>query len=259
MRRSVAILVAVPLLAAWAWPKPPAIRLPHLPPPHAVEVPILEYHRVSTTVSGLPGLTVPPAQFAAEMEWLHRAGYHAVTQQQLYDALRFGLPLPRRPVAITFDDGYRDVLWNAAPVLHRLRMPATAYIITSRVDDGDPSFLSWGELARLERLGFAIGSHTVHHVPLAQVGDEEAWQELVGSRRALQRHLHRPVPWLSYPMGSADAHVAALARRAGYELAVTEQPGSLQTPGGRLLLRRDEVLPSTGVAGVAALVESARR
>lgn len=259
MRRSLAILVVVPFAAAWAWPPAPTLRLPHLHPPQALDVPILMYHRVSTTVVGLAGLTVSPQAFAAQMEWLHRAGYHAITQEQLYEALHFGVPLPRRPVLITFDDGYRDVLWQAAPVLHRLHMPATVYVITDRPDGGDPSFLSWPQVVRLERLGFDIGSHTVHHLELTQLPSSQAWSELVQSRDALQRHLHHPVLWLSYPAGAADAAVARLAARAGYRLAVTTQPGAVQPADEPLLLRRYEVLPSTGVGGVEALVESAGR
>ena len=71
--------------------------------------------------------------------------------------------MPAEPVMITFDDGYRDVLWHAAPVLHRLHMPATEYVITGRVSNGDPSFLTWPQLGRLEKLGVTIGSHTVTH------------------------------------------------------------------------------------------------
>jgi peptidoglycan/xylan/chitin deacetylase (PgdA/CDA1 family) len=99
----------------------------------------------------------------------------------------------------TFDDGYRDVLWNAVPVLTRLRMPATAYVITGRVSGPDSSFLTWGELRALERHGVAIGSHTVHHLELPLLSDASARRELVESRRALERHLGQPVQWFAYP------------------------------------------------------------
>lgn len=258
MRSLHALLVAalVLLLAGWSVPSPPPLRLPHLQRPQSVDVPILMYHRIAAKTVGLPGLTVTPRAFEAQMEWLHRAGFHGITQQQLYEALRYGVPLPPRPVLITFDDGYRDVLWNAAPLLHRLRMPATAYVITARVGGGDPSFLTWPELRRLEALGFDIGSHTVHHPDLTLLPRAQALSELVDSRRALQRHLHRPVPWLSYPSGRVDRSVVALARRAGYLLAVTTAPGSVQPARQPLLLHRDEILPWTGLSGLRALVES---
>jgi peptidoglycan/xylan/chitin deacetylase (PgdA/CDA1 family) len=221
-----------------------------------VDVPILMYHRISTDVVGLPGLTVAPRQFDAEMEWLHAHGFHALTQEQLYGALEYGIRLPPRPVMITFDDGYRDVLWNAAPILHRLHMPATAYVITGRVGDGDPSFLTWGELVRLERLGFDIGSHTVHHVELTLVPAATAYEELTASRRALEEHLHRPVPWFAYPAGAVDSRVVALTRAAGYQLAVTTLAGNTQYASAPLLLHRDRVLDTTTVSELAALVES---
>lgn len=258
--QALALFVAVLLLAGWAYPQPPALRLPRLHRPSSpLDVPILMYHRVSTRVVGLAGLTVAPRQFAAEMEWLHGHGYHAVTQEQLYGALEYGLPLPPRPVMITFDDGYRDVLWNAAPVLHELHMPATAYVITGRISGSDPSFLTWGELVRLERLGFDIGSHTVHHIELAHVPPAEAWTELVDSRHSLEARLHHPVPWLSYPAGDVDPQVADLARRAGYRLAVTTSPGNEQYASNQLLLHRERVLALTTVSELAALVESPSR
>jgi peptidoglycan/xylan/chitin deacetylase (PgdA/CDA1 family) len=130
-------------------------------------------------------------------------------------------------------------------------MTATVYVITDRPAGGDPSFLDWPELRRLDALGFDIGSHTIHHVPLGRVPPGEAYAELAGSRAALQAHLRHPVLWLSYPLGSADPRDAA---RAGYLLAVTERPGVVQA--APLLLHRFEILPTTGLAGVRALVES---
>jgi peptidoglycan/xylan/chitin deacetylase (PgdA/CDA1 family) len=225
-----ALLLCVAVLLVVGWGRPGH--------PRAVDVPILEYHRVGVTV-GLPGLTVSPSQFAAEMEWLHGAGYHA---------------LPSRPFLITFDDGYRDVLWNAAPLLHRLRMPAADFVITDRVGGPDPSFLDWRELVRLEALGFTIGSHTVHHLVLTALPDVQAYTELRTSRVDLERHLRTRIWSISYPLGRVDARIARIAGAAGYLLGVTEEPGVRQT--APLLLHRDEILPTTGVGGVRALVES---
>ena len=215
------------------------------------------YHRIGPEPRGpsiTRRLTVPQAVFGAQMRWLHAAGFHAITQRQLFAALEYGAPLPRRPVLITFDDGYRDVLWNAAPILHSLRMPATAYVITGRVSGPDSSFLTWAELRALERDGFAIGSHTVHHLELTDVPPPLALAELAASRRQLERHLGRPVPWLAYPGGRENRTVVALARRAGYLLAVTTRPGDTQSARLPLELHRDEVLDTTGVRGLAALL-----
>jgi len=228
--------------------------LAHVSGRRVARVPILVYHLVGPNGIGDPpitrALTVSASAFAAQMEWLHRAGFHAISMQRLYEALELGGRLPTRPVAITFDDGYRDVLWYAAPVLHRLRMPATAFVITSRIDGPDPSFLTWPELDRLEALGIAIGSHTVHHLELTQLSAAQAQYEVAASRKALQTHLHRPVRWFAYPAGRFNAQAEALVRQAGYLLALTTQPGSLQNSAQPYALHRDEILNTTGLTGL---------
>lgn len=216
------------------------------------------FHRVGINAAAEPAitraLTVAPRIFAAEMEWLKGAGFHAVTMRQLYAALERGASLPSNPVAITFDDGYRDVLWNAAPVLHRLRMPATDFVISGRVGDGDPSYLTWPELVRLEHLGFAVGSHTVHHLELTLLSPSRARYEIDVSRRELQQRLHQPVWWFAYPSGRVDGLVAGLVRAAGYRLAFTTRPGDLQRAQTPLLLHRDAVYSWTGLRGIEAFV-----
>jgi peptidoglycan/xylan/chitin deacetylase (PgdA/CDA1 family) len=216
------------------------------------------YHRVGQVEASAPtitrALTVSPEAFASEMRWIVQHGFHAITQQELFRALEFGAPLPAKPMMITFDDGYRDVLWNAAPVLVRLHLPATAYVITGRVSGTDSSFLTWPELHRLERLGVEIGSHTVHHVELPALGSVAAFNELIVSRRELERHLGHPVQWFAYPAGAVDAAVLPLVRRAGYVLAVTTRTGSEQDARAPFELRRFEVLGTSGVAGVSALL-----
>jgi peptidoglycan/xylan/chitin deacetylase (PgdA/CDA1 family) len=263
MRRIATLLALVAALGAATSAVGGGGDIRHLPaslPSRTVSLPILMYHRIDLLRPSLPSitrrLTVDPADFAEQMHWLVRHGYRAVTQEQIYAALEEGRPLPPRPVAITFDDGYRDVLKNAAPLLHGLHLPATAYVITGRLSGPDPSFFTWGQLRQLERLGIEIGSHTVHHLELTGLSDADALGELRDSRAALERHLGHPVQWFAYPAGAEDPRAVALTRRAGYVLAVTTHTGREQQAGAPLELKRFEILDSTGVAGLAALLRS---
>ncbi len=236
------------------------LALPATLPSRMLAVPILMYHRIDRLRPSLPAitrsLTVAPSDFAAQMRWLRAHGFHAITQQQLFAALEQRKRLPAKPVVITFDDGYRDVLANAAPVLARLGMPATAYVITGRISGSDVSFLSWAQLKALEKDGVEIGSHTVSHAELPRLTDPAALQELIQSRLALERHLGHPVQWFAYPAGRFDERTETLVKQAGYVLAVTTRPGSAQSAATPFALHRYEVLDTTGVRGLASMLGS---
>jgi peptidoglycan/xylan/chitin deacetylase (PgdA/CDA1 family) len=238
------------------------LRLPAPLPARTRAVPILMYHRINVVSSTTPAtsrrLTVHPAVFARQMRWLKRHGYHAITQRRLFDALMCGRPLPRRPILITFDDGYRDNYVNASPVIARLDMRATAYVISGRISNGDRSFLTWPQLRRLERRGVEIGSHTVSHRSLTSLSTTQARAELVRSRRVLERRLGHRVPWLAYPFGAYNGRIESLARRAGYLLAVTTVHGTRHSARRPFALPRLRVLDSTGVRGLAAMLARTR-
>jgi len=248
-------LTAAPTTSAQQRP----LRLPAVLPAGTVTLPVLMYHRVDRLAHGLTDLTrhltVAPADFAAQMSWLSGHGYHAVTERQVYAAVVHGRALPAKPVLVTFDDGYRDVYVHAVPVLARLRMPATAYVITDRIgNDTSGPWLSWADLRRMERLGLDIGSHTINHRDLTAMPPALALHELVRSRLRLERRLHHPVQWFAYPFGAFNPRVEALTRRAGYVLAVTTRSGRTQDRSRPLALHRFEVQDTTGVAGVASFV-----
>jgi peptidoglycan/xylan/chitin deacetylase (PgdA/CDA1 family) len=237
------------------------LTLPARLPVRTLSVPILMYHRIDVLRPTLPAitraLTVAPGDFASQMRWLAAHGFHTITQEQLFAALEHGRRLPARPVMITFDDGYRDVWLNAAPVMRALRMHGTAYVITNRVSGSDPfDFLSWKQLNDLQRDRIEIGSHTVDHAELPTLSGPAALQELIHSRHVLELHLHHPVQWFAYPAGRFDARTEALVRQAGYVLAVTTQPGSSQDAQSPFALHRYEVLDTTGVGGLASILGS---
>ena len=240
-------------------PAPCPLRLPRHLPRRTRGVAILMYHRVNVVSPSTPAitrrLTVDPVVFAHQMRWLRSHGFHTITQRQLFDALMCGRGLPRKPILITFDDGYRDTFTKASPVLARLGMHATAYVISGRISK--PSFLRWRQLPRLEARGIEIGSHTVSHRALTTLSDSQALAELVRSRRGLEQRLGHRVPWLAYPIGAYDARIEGLARRAGYVLAVTTEAGTRQSAQRPLALHRLRILDSTGVHGLAAMLAGA--
>ena len=234
------------------------LRFPSPLPTRQRVVPILMYHRIDYVTASTPAvtkaLTVSPEVFRHQMRWLKRHEFHTIMQRSLFNALMCGSHLRRKPIIVTFDDGYRDVYRYASPVIERFGMHATSYLITERISGDDRSFLSWKQVRGFEKRGVEIGSHTVSHAALTALSDEGALSELVRSRRKLERKLDHRVTWLAYPYGDYDARIERLAKKAGYKLAVTTDWGSVQSAQRPFALKRLRILDTTGVSGLAAML-----
>lgn len=97
---------------------------------------ILTYHGVDQAddpVMNLDRLQVPPDVFAAQLDALGRQ-FQWVTLSDLSAGLRGEQPLPSRAMAVTFDDGYRNNLTEAAPVLRAKGIPATFFVATQYIE-----------------------------------------------------------------------------------------------------------------------------
>ncbi|MDF5757684.1 polysaccharide deacetylase family protein [Spongiactinospora sp. TRM90649] len=113
-------------------------------------------------------------------------------------------PPPGEPtVLITFDDGHRDTLEHAVPVLDRYGARAVFFAITGRA--GDPAHrdaaLTWPELAALGAAGHRIGAHTTTHRKLPELTAAEQAAEIGGSLGEVAERLGGPAPPLAYPYG----------------------------------------------------------
>ncbi len=170
----------------------PALIPPPGAPTRSVHVPVLTYHRVAPlSAVGQLDLKVDPANFAAELATLHTAGYTTISQAQLFDALYRGASLPPKPIIISVDDGYIDDVRTILPVLERLHMVATFFVITGRMTE--PGFLDAAQIRELDRAGMDVGDHTAHHVDLRLLTPSELQSETAGSRQTLQGVLGHPV------------------------------------------------------------------
>ena len=172
-------------------------------------------------------LSVKPDLFAAQMQYLADNGYTTLTMGEVHAILAGQMPLPERPIALTFDDGYRDFYTAAWPVLRQHGFKATSYVISGFI--GWDAYMTWPMLKELDASGqVEIGAHTVDHADLKAMSAPRRAQEINGSKLALEEGLGHPVTAFCYPSGKYDAGVVALVRQAGFLTATTVEYGTKQ-------------------------------
>jgi peptidoglycan/xylan/chitin deacetylase (PgdA/CDA1 family) len=209
------------------------------------------YHVLAPAPPGtpFPQLWVPPGEFRAQVRALARAGYVGVTLGEVLAAWRHGAPLPRRPVVLSFDDGYSSDARVAGPDLARLHWPG---VLDLAIRNAGPRGLRIGALRTLVRHGWEIDSHTVSHPDLTVVPPRRVRAELVRSKAWIRRTLGVRAPFFCYPAGRFDAAVVAAVRRAGYEGATTEIDGVAAPGDDAFELPRVRVTAATSPARLVA-------
>jgi peptidoglycan/xylan/chitin deacetylase (PgdA/CDA1 family) len=205
------------------------------------------YHVIANppSTAQLPELFVDPDTFEAQMKWLSRQGYSAVSMNQVYRAWFQDGKLPEKPVALSFDDGYRGDYVYARPVLRRLRWPGNLNLLIGNLGDE----LTDRMVNQMIDAGWELDSHTITHLDLTSLDGARLRREVAGSRTILQQRFHQPVNFFCYPAGKFDDATIAQVRQAGYLGATTEIPGE-GTRTEMFRLRRIRVNGSDGVSGL---------
>jgi peptidoglycan/xylan/chitin deacetylase (PgdA/CDA1 family) len=228
--------------------------------PHQLgTVPILMYHYVrinpiATDTTGF-NLSVTPDNFRLQMRFLEKHGYSPVSVADVREYVINKTPLPAKPIANTFDDGYGDAYMDALPTLERFHLTATFYVVTGFV--GRPNYLTWEQVATLESHGMEIASHTVHHRDLTVLGALKRQAELADSRAELERRLGHVVLDFCYPGGQIDVSSELAVARAGYVSATTTAYGRADIGDDPLRLPRLRVWGGESLATFAELVGEA--
>jgi peptidoglycan/xylan/chitin deacetylase (PgdA/CDA1 family) len=186
------------------------------PPP-----PVLMYHSIARMDRDPNRVCVSPERFAQQLDWLHRNGLRGVSIRELCQARERGAASGL--VGLTFDDGYRDFLTSALPLLERYGFTATLFIVAGLLggenewDDGPRlALLDKDELREVRARGIEIGSHGLWHVRLAGLDQATLWREVQDSRDLLSGLLGEPVDGFCYPYGSLDGPAVRAVQEAGY-------------------------------------------
>lgn len=152
---------------------------------------------------------ISPERFESQLRWLAR--WRRVVS--LEETLRAAAP--RNLVAITFDDGYRDNLTVALPLLERFQLPMTLFVTAGFV--GREGYLSESELHEISQHPLVtIGAHGLWHRHFNQLTAADARRELVESRRLLAGITGKPVDLLAWPFGECNESLEQLSAECGY-------------------------------------------
>lgn len=209
--------------------------------PDSLRVPILVYHNIQPAAEGRRirngELTMRPEVFEAQMIYLKKAGFQAISLGLLMDALEGKGTLPRHPVIVTFDDGRVNQYTYAFPVLKKLGFVATFFPFTHAIGR-NPRYFTWAQLKEMQNAGMTIGSHTSLHVDVRKIKDAKQWHdEIVGSREVLQEKLGTPVDFFAYPFGALSERGDSAVRAAGYRAGRSFTAGAWHRLTSRYRLR----------------------
>lgn len=128
------------------------------------------------------------------------------------------IPKDKLKLAITFDDGYADNLYIAAPLLVERKLPFTVFITSQSIRNHVNGYLSKAELKELANIpGAIIGSHSSTHPHLTTCNNAQLKTEMEDSKHHIEDLIGKPVNYISYPFGDVDLRVRDAAENAGYK------------------------------------------
>jgi len=231
-------------------------------------IPVLMYHSISQPAGsadpGFRALCISPVLFAAQVDYLYHNKYTFLNVEQLVHSIMGGSPLPKRPVVLTFDDGYADFYYHALPVLSRYHLTATLYIATGFVErtslwlrykrqTGHP-MLTWSQIAEISNNGIECGAHTQHHLKLDILPLATARNEIKDSKDVLEQHLSREVTSFAYPYGYYNSDIQQLVKQAGFTSACAVKNAMCSDKADLFTLERLAITPNMGMSEFDALL-----
>jgi peptidoglycan/xylan/chitin deacetylase (PgdA/CDA1 family) len=224
-------------------PRTPSVHLPPIPRDGegnvGAVVPILIYHSIRpyipTDTKGARRWIATPETLESELAWLRENGYSSVTFDALAANVQNGAPLPAKPIVISFDDDWQSQYVNAVPLLRKYGFTATFFVWVRAV--GRAHHMTWDEIRELDAEGMEIGCHTLTHLILPKLKDDDFLRrEIVSAKTMIEARIGHPVTSLAYPFGQYDERVVTFAREAGFTSARSTWPGVFHTKDGLLSL-----------------------
>ncbi len=205
--------------------------------------------------------------FARQLDFMASLG-DFIGLDDAADMMDSGGPIDGRYFCVTFDDGFKNWITNAVPILLDHGVPAAFFVVAGYIgtsverdrekllgfyDQGDllMEFLSWDDCREMAAAGMTIGSHTMNHVHLAGLGDAAAAAELKSSKQLIETELGRACDHFCCPFGRRNIDYLpdrdpAIAKRVGYRTFLATDRGAVRQGASAMAIPRDHLLAGWG-------------
>ncbi len=200
---------------------------------------VLVYHSINEVDKRKDAIriTVTPELFRRQVEYLISRGYSIVSLDTIVEYISGDNNIEGKIIALTFDDGFGDNFNNSYNILKSRGLSAT-YFLTYDYIDSDKIFpwytgntsdakpLTWKDVLNMASGGMTIGSHTLSHINLGSVSDDEEMlnKEIKISKDRIEEKTKSPVNHFAYPVGCRGAYdkkTEEMIRKSGYKSAYT--------------------------------------
>ena len=205
-----------------------------------VRIPILMYHSISDADPN-NSLLIPVKEFEEQIKWLKENGFTPMLLDDVVQAYTTGY-VPKRPVAITFDDGYSDNYTEAYRILKENSMKGTFFIITNNTDN-DGFYMNSAMLKEMKDSGMGIENHTSKHIEFTTISREDKFNIIKEGRDKLKEKVGVESNYICYPVGRYDDETIEVEKEMGIKAAVTTEYGISSLSDGLYSLKRVRIFP----------------
>lgn len=210
-------------------------------PVEEVRIPILMYHSICNDDPN-NSLMIPTEMFAEQMEWLRENDFTAMSMDEVIEAMNTG-KVPKRPVLITFDDGYADNYINAFSELKNNNLKGTFFIISDTITEEGGYYMSTSMLKEMKEAGMEIENHTANHLELNNLSREDAIDSIKRGQEFLRSVIGSNGNYLCYPIGRYSDETIEIQKELGIKAALTTQGGISSIADGKYELKRIRISP----------------
>ncbi|MEK6772296.1 MAG: polysaccharide deacetylase family protein [Bdellovibrionota bacterium] len=220
-------------------------------------IPILMYHQVpDQELQSQHRIFITKDNFEKHLKFFKNKGFQALSFSELKefrDQKKNFSEFPKKPLLLTFDDGYLNNLKNAVPLLTKYGFKATFFLLADPTvkaniwdkADGTPQLplMDKSQRAELKKLGQEIGSHGFRHQKLSEMNEQETQQEILDSKTVLEKEFGCEIPVYAYTYGIKNNFAETAVRDAGYTFAVNTTSGGLHLEDNPFSLFRVSIFP----------------
>lgn len=181
------------------------------------QVPVLSYHRIGGQRSGSVLYFISEENFRQQVQHLADSGYHTILPDQLYQHLTQGVPLPEKPIMLTFDDTRLEHYTIAARELEKHGFKGVFFIMTISINR--PRYMSAEQIKSLADRGHEIGCHTWDHTNMKKLNGADWNIQVAQPKQKLETITGRPVVYFAYPFGVWSDSAIIRMKEHGFKAA----------------------------------------